>query len=448
MATVSTTDAGVEGGQGSGRYRLLIILLLFLAYMFNYVDRILISIVQEPIKTEFGLSDFEVGILGGPAFAVVYTLAALPIARLVERYSRRNIIAAAMAVFSVMTATCGLATAHIQLLLCRMGVAIGEAGLAPASQSVIADYFPLSQKTRAIAGFSLGVPAGALLATFAGGVIAQHLGWRAAFITFGAAGLVLTVVLRLVLKEPVRIGASSEVPSLKETLAVLFKKSSYRHLVFASMLTAITSYGVGQYLTSFFLRAHDLALSDASKVTGLALGLFAGIATFASGWIADRFILRSKSILGNLPAFGLVAATPLYVIGFTASSLPLAVCAVLLGAGMHYLYVAPMYTIAQGVAPPRMRGTGIAVLLFSLTLLGYGLGPPSVGAISDALSQMHLAGLGLTAAQCVSGSTLDGCAAAHDFGLKWAMIAAVCVQPWAALHFWLAGRRLQTEWVG
>jgi MFS family permease len=402
---VNASMGDPQAPASSAAYRRYVILLLFLAYMFNYVDRTLLGIIQEPIKKEFGLSDFQVGLLGGPAFALFYTLAALPIARYVERASRRNVIGAALIIFSAMTALCGATVTHVQLFLTRMGVSVGEAGLAPASQSLISDYFPGPGRTRAIAFFSLGVPLGSLLATFVGGSIAQALGWRAAFFALGLPGIVLAIL-------------------------------------FGATVTAVVSYSVGQYLTSFLVRAHGLPIASAARYTGLALGLFGAIGTFSGGYVTDRFVSKDRSMLGIVPALGLLVAVPLYLLAFLSPALMPAVIALMLGAMCHYITVAPMYAISQAVASPRMRATSVALLLFSLNLAGYGLGPPVVGAISD-----HLAAWFAGPAQaCPIGSLVPACAAASAKGLRLALAGVTCLQIWGAVHYWRAGANLKSDW--
>lgn len=429
-----------------GGYRVFVVALLFLAYMFNYVDRVLLGILQEPIKHEFGLSDFQVGALGGPAFALLYALASLPIARYVERSSRRNVISSALIVFSLMTALCGLATSYTQMFLARMGVSIGEAGLAPASHSIISDYFPGPTRTRAIAFFSLGVPVGALLATFAGGAIAQALGWKAAFLALGTPGLVLAGLIWVTVREPARPGSDSHVPGMLEVFRELGSKASYRHLLAAATITAMVSYSVGQYLTSFFLRAHDLPIASAARYTGLALGLSGGIGTFGGGYVAEKLSARGRNILAQVPVTGLLVATPLYFVVFLSQSLTIAVTALMIGAVFHYLTVAPMYAMGQGLANPRSRATSVAVILLSLNLLGYGLGPPLVGMVSDHLAAWFSAGAPGGGSACSTDNALPACRAASAKGLRYALALIACFQVWAAHHFWRAGKHINKDW--
>lgn len=433
------------GKSSSGVYRIYVVTLLFLAYMFNYVDRVLLGIVQEPIKAEFSLSDFQVGLLGGPAFALLYALAALPIARYVERASRRNAITAALVVFSAMTALCGMVGSYIQMFFARMGVSVGEAGLAPASHSIISDYFPGASRTRAIAFFSLGVPVGAVLATFAGGAIAQALGWRMAFLALGAPGLLIAALFWVTVREPAREGVATDVPGLGAVLRQLGGKASYRNLLVAATVTAMVSYSVGQYLTSFLVRAHGLPIASAARYTGLALGLFGGIGTFGGGYLADKLARFGRPVLALVPVAGLLGATPLYWLMFLTPSLTVAVVALMVGATLHYLTVAPMYAITQGIAPNRSRATAVALLLLSLNLVGYGLGPPVVGAISDHLA-IWFTPASTGSMDCSIDTTSAICVAASAKGLRIALAMAACLQIWAAFHFWRTSRHLKADW--
>ncbi len=431
----------------STQYRFFVLAMLFLAYAFNYIDRVLLGIVQEPIKAEFGLSDFQIGLLGGPAFALLYTFLGIPIARIAERANRVSIIAIAMILWSGMTALCGLSHNYLQLLLARVGVSIGEAGLTPPAQSIIADYFPAHVRTTALGIYSLGVPAGALLAAFAGGVLAQEFGWRTAFVMLGLPGIALAIVIKLTVKEPPRDGDPADVPSLREALRMLMGKTSFRHLVAAASLSAVVTYGLGQYLTSFLVRAHDMALADASRLTGITIGIFAGVGTFLGGYLSDRLAAGRRGYIGFVPAVGLALATPLYMIAFGLPAFGFAIAALFAGALMHYSYLAPMYAIAQGTAAARMRATSVALMLLVVNLVGYGVGPPLVGAISDTFMAGALAGTGLTTETCLQNGAA-ACAAASAYGLRWALVVISGAQLWSAFHFWRAGRALESDWVG
>src|SRR5688572_13962451 len=200
------TDATAPAFQGFGSktYRAYVLGALLVVYTFNFIDRVVIGIIGEPIKIEFGLTDFQLGLLGGPMFAVLYTLLGIPIARLAERSNRMTILAICLAIWSAMTAACGLALSYVQLCAARIGVSIGEAGCTPPANSVIADYFPADRRATALSIYALGIPIGSMIAAVGGGWIATEVGWREAFIWLGVPGVLLAVIVKLTVKEPPR----------------------------------------------------------------------------------------------------------------------------------------------------------------------------------------------------------------------------------------------------
>lgn len=449
----TTVGAGAPyPGQSTPGYRAYVLGALLMVYTFNFIDRVVVGIIQEPIKTEFSLTDFQLGLLGGPAFAVLYTLLGIPIARLAERRNRMTIIAICVGVWSAMTALCGLATSYATLLVARIGVSVGEAGCTPPAQSVIADYFPLESRATAVSIYALGVPVGSMLAAIGGGWLAQELGWRAAFLTLGLPGLILAIIVKLTVKEPQRAVSavgSEETPTFAAALKVLRGKPTFWQVAFGAAIASFVGYGVGQYLNSFLIRSHGLTLLQASQLSGAVLGVFAAVGTFTAGWLADRLIKRHPNALAWLPAVGFLLCTPLFIAGYMAPSLWIGVPLLMLGSLTQYFYLGCMYASVQGVVQPRLRATATAVLLFVVNLLGYGLGPPVIGALSDGLANWSLAQSGLSLAACAGpAATSAACAAGTSFGLKYAIVIGLLGYLWAAVHFLLAGRTLQKDWVG
>lgn len=443
------TDATAPAFQGHStkNYRAYVLGALLVVYTFNFIDRVVIGIIQEPIKAEFGLSDFELGLLGGPAFAILYTLLGIPIARFAERHNRMTILAICLGIWSAMTAACGFAVNYATLFAARVGVSIGEAGCTPPANSVISDYFPSDRRASALSIYALGIPIGSMIAAVGGGWIATHVGWREAFIWLGVPGVLLAVIVKLTVKEPPRATAKADAPSFVSAVAALAKKPTFWHVAFGSALASFVGYGVGQYLTSFMIRTHGFSLFEAATIIGVVLGLCAAIGTFSSGFLADRISKRHPNALSWLPALGFFIATPLYLLSFVMPNIWLAMPALMVAAITHYFYLGPMYAVTQGVVEPRMRATAVAVLLFVVNLIGYGMGPPVIGALSDFLANGQLASAGLTTEAC---STLTGnasCTAAVEVGLRWAMMIGVCGYLWAALHFLLSARTLRRDWV-
>jgi MFS family permease len=441
-------------GQGTKPYRAYVLMALLTVYTFNFIDRVVIAILQEPIKQEFGLSDFQLGLLGGPAFAVLYTFLGIPIARLAEKHNRMTILALCVALWSGMTAACGIATSYATLLMARVGVSVGEAGCTPSAQSVISDYFPAESRATAISIYALGVPVGSMLAAIGGGLMMEYFGWREAFLVLGLPGLLLAIVIKLTVKEPERGGvgaAKVEAPSFTAAFGILAKKPTFWHVALGSAVASFVGYGVGQYLNSFLMRTHELTGLQASQLSGVVLGVAAAFGTFFAGWLADRMIKRHPNALAWLPALGFIIATPFYLVGYSVSNLWIGVPFLVVGAITHYFYLGCMYASVQGIVAPRMRATSTAVLLFIVNLLGYGLGPPAIGALSDFLASTNLQAAGLTLADC--GKTMlaankAACAVGSEFGLRWSIFIGLFGYLWAALHFLLAWKTLRRDWVG
>lgn len=441
-------------GQGTPPYRAYVLMALLTVYTFNFIDRVVIAILQEPIKQEFGLTDLQLGLLGGPAFAVLYTFLGIPIARLAEKHNRMTILAVCVAIWSGMTAACGLATSYATLLLARVGVSIGEAGCTPPAQSVISDYFPAKSRATAISIYALGVPVGSMLAAIGGGLIMEYMGWRQAFLMLGLPGLLLAILVKLTIKEPVRGGVAApaqETPNFRAAFDILAKKPTFWHVALGSAIASFVGYGVGQYLNSYLMRTHGLSGLEASQLSGIVLGVAAAFGTFFAGWLADRLVKRYPNALAWLPALGFIIATPLYLVGYSVSNLWIGVPFLVVGAITHYFYLGCMYASVQGIVAPRVRATATAVLLFIVNLLGYGLGPPVIGALSDFLAGTNLQAAGLMLADC--GKTMleankGACTVATEFGLRWAIFIGLFGYLWAAAHFLFAWKTLRRDWVG
>jgi MFS family permease len=441
------TDGAAPAFQGTGTkgYRAYVLGALLVVYTFNFIDRVIVGIIQEPIKVEFGLTDFQLGLLGGPAFAILYTLLGIPIARLAERHDRMTILAICLALWSAMTAACGFAVNYATLLAARVGVSIGEAGCTPPANSVISDYFPADRRASALSIYALGIPIGSMIAAVGGGWIATEVGWREAFIWLGVPGVLLAVFVKLTVKEPPRSVSTAETPSFFAALGALTKKPTFWHVAFGAALASFVGYGVGQYLTSFMIRTHGMTLFEGAVLVGVVLGLCAAIGTFTSGFLADRISRRHPNALSWLPAVGFIIATPAYLLAFVLPDIWLPL--LMIGAVTHYFYLGPMYAVTQGVVAPRMRATAVAVLLFIVNLLGYGLGPPAIGALSDFIANGQLAPFSLSVDICADRAGDAQCAAGSETGLRWALMIGVLGYLWAAIHFLISARTLRRDWV-
>lgn len=455
-------------GHGTKTYRAYVLLALTVIYTFNFVDRSLIGVTQEPLKHDLGIDDFQLGLLGGPAFAILYTLMGVPIARIAERKSRIAIVSIGAAVWSLMTAACGFAGSYVQLFAARIGVGIGEAACTPPSHSVIGDYFPSGKRATALAIYALGIPIGAMIAAIGGGQLVEHghllfdwlvpvfdalgiknnvgsadhiAGWRSVFLILGIPGLLAALLLQLTVKEPPRSGAATETPSFNATLADLLRKPTFWHIAMAGALVSFVGYGTSQFLVSYSVRNYGVSIAQASFALGIVAGISVAIGTFAGGFVSDLLQKRHPTIACWLPGLGILVALPIYLRSFGAPDFDDSFKYLLIAPIFHYLYLGPMYAVTQSIVQPRMRATAVAVLLLIVNLIGYGLGPPMVGALSDYLASQALTPSGITLEACKGiGEHPAACGPALALGLRHAMMGAVAVLAWPMIHFFLAAR--------
>ena len=374
------------------RQRRLALFALFLVAAFNYVDRTILSVLQIPIKAELGLSDGELGALTGFTFALFYSFLALPIARMADRYSRRWILVASLIVWSAMTALCGTTSGFLTLAFFRIGVAIGEAGGSPASASLIADYYPPEQRGKALSIYGLSLPAGLLVGYASIGTLASAVGWRLAFVTVGAIGVLLGPLVLALLKEPSR--GRYDPPVIAETprlpigasLAVLWRTPAYRIVVAAGMFHGFSQYAMMTWNAPFFVRSHHMSLAQVSLLMALLSGVAGAIGMYASGWIGDRLAAREPRWRVWIMAATVGATVPFALVQYLVPSAVLSIVAAAFSAALMIAYFGPIIATTQSAVPPTMRAFANAVLLLVFSLVGLGLGPWFTGLISDALT--------------------------------------------------------------
>jgi MFS family permease len=418
---------------------------LFVLNTMNYVDRQLFGVMQELIKRDVGLSDFQLGLVGGPAFAVLYILAAFPIARLAERWNRVSIVSLAFGTWSVMTAICGGATSFLQLLLARGAVSIGEAGCAPASHALIADYFPPQRRTSAMSIFGAAGPIGALSAAIGGGLLAQRYGWRTTFFACGALGLAAAVLFRLTVREP-RQGGSKTTVGLRAALRLLCAKRSFLAVAAASACAGFASYSNSQYMVSFLMRVHGLPVAAAATAVGLILGAVGIVMTLSTGVLIEHGRRRFPRIRTWLPAGGLIWAGCIFALAYLARPTPLAIGLLAAGSLGQHFYMPAMYTLAQDVAPASMRATSAALMISVVSLVGYGIGPPLIGLLSDMLGTAAMHSAGLDPRSCLPNS-LGECAFARAHGLGLSMSAGSIFFIVGGVLFGMSGRSIVRDMV-
>ena len=429
----------------SAGYRRYALSVLLVIYTLNFLDRQIMSVLAEPIKHDLGLTDTELGLMTGLAFAVFYTFLGIPIARYAERGNRPLIISAATAVWSAFTVMCGYAQNFVQLVVARIGVGVGEAGCTPPAHSLIVDYTPKEKRASALAFYSLGTPLGGLLGMVLGGLVADAYGWRTAFLVAGAPGVIMALVAAFTLVEPRRrLKADLEAkraaaPSFVDALRELRTKRTFWLVAFAASIKAFIGYGSAAFIVSFFLRNHTAQLAELSASVGLkplgfvalVLGIVAGVAgaigTVLGGYLSDRFGGRDLRFNVTMPAFATLASIPFYVFGLLTADLVVALVVLAIPPILNTLWYGPVYATVQGLVRPETRATAAAILLFIINMIGLGLGPLGIGIISDLMAE----GLGLGVNE----------------GLRWSLIAFYVVGASAYALFWLARRTIREEMV-
>jgi predicted MFS family arabinose efflux permease len=410
--------------------RAYVLLMLVLVYTFNFIDRQIVGILAVPIKADLGLSDTQLGLMGGLAFALFYTALGIPVAMLADRYSRTWIMTVALALWSAMTAVCGLAQNFTQLFLARLGVGVGEAGGVAPAWSLIADYFPPHQRARAASIYSFGIPIGSALGIVFGGLIASKIDWRWAFFSVGIAGILLAPIFRLAVREPPRgrydpVHPDRKPPRLGELLRTLANKPSFWLISLGAACSSMMGYGVFFWLPSFFVRSYELTLLEASLYFGaiVLLGGLAGI--WAGGWLGDKLgrVRRTRYLV--VPAVAFCATVPFFLLALFSPNLALTFALLLVPIAMGLVWLGPVISVIQHLVRPDMRATASAVFLFINNLIGIGLGTWAIGALSDALTQQF-------------GSE----------SLRYSILAGTVFYLLAALLFWLATRSLERDWEG
>jgi len=419
--------------------------LLLVIYIFNFLDRQVVNILAEPIKKDLGLADWQLGLMSGFAFALFYTVLGVPIARMAERRNRPMIIAGALGAWSAFTVLCGQAQNFVQLCLFRIGVGVGEAGCTPPAHSLITDYTPKEKRASALAFYSMGVPLGSLLGMAMGGIIADHYGWRVAFLIAGAPGVILAVVVMLTLRETRSklaedmAAAKASQPSFSEAMRLLAGKRTFWLLAFAAAIKSFIGYGHAPFTASYFLRNHGPQVAELAAgfglqsvgFLGLVLGVISGVcgavSSMLGGWIADRTGTKDARNILVAPALAVTISVPVYIAALLVDSPALALGIMVVPYLLNYFWYGPVYSTTQGIVPPNMRATAAAILLFIINLIGLGLGPLLVGIVSD----IFAGPMGMGAAE----------------GVRWALIAAASLGLVSGVLFWMARKTIREELV-
>ena len=401
----------------------LLLVLLLVAYIFNYLDRQILGILAGNIIAELHLTDRQFGLLSGPPFAIFYSLLGIPFAYLADRTNRSRVIAGAVALWSAFTGLCGTAMSFWHLFVFRMGVGVGEAGGVAPSYALIADYFPRERRARALAIFSLGVPIGLALGTLIGAYIAAAISWRAAFYAMGIAGVVLAPILLYFVRDPAKPRTTAAAP-IGAVFPMLARMPVFWLLAFAASCSSLSGYGLAVWTPSVFERSFGMDLIARGQFIAslLLIGGCAGV--FAGGWLADRLGAHDRGWYAKLPAIAWLITAPTFAAGLLAPNLPLAWALLLVPNALNILWLGPVITAVQHLVPQRMRATASASFLLINNLIGLGVGPYLIGWLSDALK--------------------------HSYGseaLRYAAVAVTAFYLLAACLMLLCISRLRTSWV-
>ncbi|HVH17113.1 MAG TPA: MFS transporter [Myxococcota bacterium] len=395
---------------------------LTLAYVLNFVDRQVLAIVALDVKQELGLSDTQLGLLLGPAFAVCFTLSGFVLARIADVSSRRAVLATGVAVWSLLTAACGIARSYTTLAFLRFGVGIGEAAGTPPSHSLISDYFPPERRARAFSIYGLGIYFGTAFGFAGGGLVAQYFDWRTAFLAAGLAGLPLALWIAIGVREPKRQGAHVEAPPLRAVLPAIFATPTFRWLMVAASCQAFVGYAVLSWGAPFLRRVFGLTAGEAGVAFGLIAGVTGALGALIGGTLVDRLAQRDARWYAWLSAVVSLAAFPACAVFVLARDVALSLAAF----GVFYLinnaYLGSLWTLVQGLVAPRLRATASATQLAITNLIGYGVGPALVGWMNDALASRY-----------------------GDDAIRWSLLLCACVGALSALFFWRCARSVRED---
>jgi len=410
------------------RLRYYALVLLTIVYTFNFIDRQLLAILQESIKADLLLSDAQLGLLTGFAFALFYVTAGIPIARWADNSNRRNIVALAIGIWSFMTAISGAVQNYLQLLLARIGIGIGEAGGSPPAHSIISDIFPPERRAGALSFYSTGVNIGVLFGFLAGGWLNEFFGWRVAFVVVGVPGILIALMVRFTLREPIRGMADQRVASdkaepLSEVLGLLWSRRSFRHMALASAANAFAVYSMNSWTASFFIRSYGMTSGEIGTWLALILGLGGALGLLAGGFLAERLAVKDARWYNWIPAWAAVISTPFAWGTYYATDAALSLLLFIIPGFLATAYLGNTLAMVHGLVGLRMRALASAILFFVLNLIGLGMGPFTIGLLSDYL-EPNLA----------------------QESLRYAMVYVIpAASVWSACHFFMSARTLRED---
>ena len=419
MSSPTTSPAHSAG------YARFVLAMLFIVYTFNFLDRQILGILAPAIKADLGLSDTQLGALGGIAFATLYSTLAIPLAVIADRTNRSWVITISLTVWSGFTALCGFATSFWQLFLFRLGVGVGEAGGVAPSYAMITDYFPPSTRARALAVYSLGIPVGMAGGVLLGAAIAKAVDWRAAFVGVGLAGVVVAPIVRWLVREPTRSAPTSETQiSVKAVFALLAKKKSFWFLAFAAASSSTAGYGLAFWTPSIIIQMFGYDLSQTSYFYGSILLVGGVTGVWLGGVMGDRLGQLDKSAFARIPAIAWLVTAPLFAAGLSVHIPAVTWVLLVIPNALSLVFLGPIITAVQHLVPAQMRATAAACFLFINNLIGIGAGSWLMGGISDVMKPQF-----------------------GDESLRYSAILLVCFYLVAAILALLTIKSLRRDWV-
>lgn len=421
--------AGTIAKIGSPQSTRLLMWTLLVVYVFNFLDRQIVNILAHDISRDLKLSDTQIGLMTGLAFAVFYTFLGIPIARYADRphTNRARLITISLGLWSLMTAACGLAQNFVQLLLARIGVGVGEAGCTPAAHALITDAVPKEKRASAIAFYGLGIPIGSLIGMVVGGALSDVMGWRATFLAVSIPGVLFAVALPFLLKDPGRhnpAAAQSAAPQQPffEALTQIMSSRAFVLVLLGASFQAFLSYGKGVWVTILFQRNFGLSAAETGLWLGITGGLSSMLGTWLGGYLADRFGATDKRHILTAPAIGMAVAAPILFVAYYVSDWRWAIALLMVPSMLNYFYYGPCYAVAQQLVAPGQRAVATSLVVFGQNLIGLGLGPLFFGMLSDAFKPL-----------------------AGADSVRWVLYGAAWLGLVPALLLWRASKRLNAE---
>jgi len=416
-----------------------------------FIDRSILNTVGQAIKDDLKVSDLQLGLLGGAAFAVLHGLLAIPVARWAEHRSRVALISLAVAVWSAMTALSGFANTFAHLLLARIGVGVGEAGAGAPSQSLLSDYYPPEKRASAFSILGLATPLGIVIGGLGGAVVAQQFGWRAAFFIVGLPGLVIAALAWLTVKEPPRGFSEGRrdldpPPPFSAVLKRLGGSHAFRHILVAAVIINFVGFSGMSFLHPFMVRTFKVDYTTAAFAFVIVNSISLAGGYLMGGLITDRLVKRDVRWYAWAPAIGMALAAPSYILGFIQAEWIAAILVLILPGLFSGVYFGPTFAVTHNLVEPRMRASATALLSVVMSLVGMTTGPVVTGWLSDLFAANAFAAGDYAVACKAPGADLaDACRVASAVGIRNALVVIVTLFWWASLHYLLAARTLRAE---